>query len=79
MSLGTLIGTTETRAILPVGLVKALKLDVKVESKGGADHLHNFPLQKVPCFIGNDGFKIHEAIAIIYYRKYHDIIEKYSY
>lgn len=70
MSLGTLFGNGQTRAILPEGIVRAFNLDVKVLPGGSPEHVANFPLKKVPAFVGPHGFKIHEAIAVIYYRKY---------
>ncbi|QPG74385.1 hypothetical protein FOA43_001712 [Brettanomyces nanus] len=73
MSQGTLFGTGETRSILPVGLIKTLKLDVKIEPKDSPDHIKNFPMHKAPSFIGPKGFKLHEVIAVVHYLvKLHD-------
>lgn len=71
MSSGTLFGSTETRSVLPIGLVKAFNLDVKVEEKLSAAHkAANFPTQKVPAFAGPHGYKLQEVIAVLYYCKY---------
>ncbi|VEU22949.1 DEKNAAC104153 [Brettanomyces naardenensis] len=73
MSLGTLFGSGQTRSIVPEGLVKALKLDVKVLPSKSPEHLKNFPLGKVAAFLGPHGLKIHEVIAVSYYLiKLHD-------
>ena len=70
MSQGTLYGDTETRCILPVGLVKAFNLDVALEKKGADAHKAAFPNGKVPAFIGQHGYKLQESIAVIYYCTY---------
>lgn len=67
MSLGTLYGDEQTRAVLPVGLVKALNLDVKLEKAKTDAHLKAFPNGLVPAFTGPKGFKLQEAIAVMYY------------
>lgn len=70
MSQGTLYGDTETRCILPVGLVKAFNLDVALEKRGADAHKAAFPNGKVPAFIGQHGYKLQESIAVIYYCTY---------
>lgn len=67
MSQGTLFGDTQTRSVLPVGLVKAFNLDITVEKAGTAAQKAAFPNTKVPAFIGPHGYKLQESIAIIYY------------
>ncbi|GMG45102.1 unnamed protein product [Ambrosiozyma monospora] len=67
MSLGTLYGSGKTRTILPVGLVKALDLDVKLESTDSPAYKAAFPLGKVPAFVGPKGFKLHEVLAVSIY------------
>lgn len=73
MSQGTLFGQSETRSILPVGLVKAFNLDVKLEARGSEAHkAAGFPNEKVPAFLGPHGYKLQEAIAVLYYCKYQE-------
>lgn len=71
MSLGTLFGIDETRSILPGGLVRAFKLDVKIEARDSAAHVAaGFPSHKVPAFLGPHGYKLQESIAVLYYCMY---------
>lgn len=70
MSQGTLYGDVQTRSILPVGLVKAFNLDVKLEKKDAPAHKAAFPNGKVPAFIGPKGYKLQETIAVLYYCMY---------
>lgn len=67
MSQGTLFGSTETRSILPVGLVKAFKLDIALEKREAPAQKAAFPNTKVPAFIGPKGFKLQESIAVLFY------------
>ncbi|ODV84121.1 hypothetical protein CANARDRAFT_29295 [[Candida] arabinofermentans NRRL YB-2248] len=68
MSLGTLYGENHTRAIVAMGLVKVLNLNIKFGDRAtDVDFRTNFPLAKVPTFIGSDGFVLSESIAIIIY------------
>ncbi|GME80935.1 unnamed protein product [Ambrosiozyma monospora] len=67
MSQGTLYAADQTRCIFPRGLVKVLDLDVKVEATA-ENYGEIFPLKKYPAFVGPNGFKIHEVIAIVQYR-----------
>jgi elongation factor 1-gamma len=70
MSQGTLFGSTETRSILPVGLVKAFNLDITLSNRGEEAQKAAFPNTKVPAFLGPHGYKLQESIAVIYYCKY---------
>lgn len=69
MSEGTLYSNFRIRGWVPRALVNALELDVKVvdpftvEEEFGRD----FPLKKVPAFVGPRGFKLTEQMAINYY------------
>ncbi|VEU22149.1 DEKNAAE103127 [Brettanomyces naardenensis] len=67
MSQGILYGTNETRSILPVGLIKVFGLDIEIKPKATAEHAASFPLKRAPSFIDPTGYKIHEAIAVIFY------------
>lgn len=67
MSQGTFFGGEQTRCLAPRGLIKVLDLDVKIEEYHSKDHLANFPLGKVPCFIGDHGYKLTEVTAIMIY------------
>ncbi|EMG46043.1 Translation elongation factor 1-gamma, putative, partial [Candida maltosa Xu316] len=66
MSQGTLYATQQIRSLAPKALVKHFKLDVKVTDKDDVYH-KNFPLNKIPAFVGPKGFKLHEVIAISLY------------
>lgn len=58
------------RSILAKALAKYFKVDVNVVDVTAAENKEftsNFPLHKTPAFIGEDGFKLHELIAIAYY------------
>ncbi|VVT58606.1 uncharacterized protein SAPINGB_P006293 [Magnusiomyces paraingens] len=70
MSLGTLyIREGSGRKTAPLAIIKALNLDVKVVTNPDEDpeFKKNFPLSKIPAFVGADGFALHELIAISYY------------
>lgn len=69
MSQGTLYANFRIRTWVPRGLVKALKLDVKVVTPDAAaeQFARDFPLKKVPAFVGPKGYKLTEAMAINYY------------
>jgi hypothetical protein len=58
----------KSRVALPESLIKYFKLDIKV-STFDKDYISNFPLKRVPAFLGSDGFKLTEAIAVDLYRK----------
>ena len=70
MSLGTLFTTEQIRGLPCKALVNHFKLDVTVADKSDKRYVDNFPLGKIPAFIGTKGFKLTEAIAIVIYRKY---------
>ncbi|KAL2312420.1 Glutathione S-transferase [Schizosaccharomyces pombe] len=72
MFLGTLYSfKTNTRTVCLLELAKRLDLQVDlVETyphKFSADLAAKFPLQKLPVFIGADGFELSEVIAIVKY------------
>ncbi|CAI4053175.1 hypothetical protein N7582_005658 [Saccharomyces uvarum] len=69
MSQGTLYANFRIRTWVPRGLVKALKLDINVVAPETASEqfAKDFPLKKVPAFVGPNGFKLTEAMAINYY------------
>lgn len=69
MSIGTLYSDSVTRTKVPDALVKHFGLDVKIV-KPDATYEKNFPLKRLPAFIGNDGFKLTETIAISLYCMY---------
>jgi elongation factor 1-gamma len=52
-------------------VAKANGLDIEVINSSNADlhadHLKAHPLGKVPAFLGEDGFALHEIIAIAIY------------
>ena len=64
MSQGTLYVSESPKCIVPVALIKHLSLDINVEQNSVLSFAENVPLKKVPSFIGKDGFKLHEALAI---------------
>ncbi|GAV54304.1 hypothetical protein ZYGR_0AL00360 [Zygosaccharomyces rouxii] len=57
------------RGQLVSDLVKYLNLDVKIvtDRESDAAYKKNFPLNKIPAFIGKNGFKLTETVAVIYY------------
>ncbi|ODV97372.1 hypothetical protein PACTADRAFT_38581 [Pachysolen tannophilus NRRL Y-2460] len=67
MSQGTLFATEQIRCVAAEALIKHLKLDVKISSKEDPEYQSNFPLNKVPAFIGPKGYKLTEVIAILLY------------
>lgn len=72
MSLGTVITGKRTRALAVNAIIKHYDLDVKVLDSYDDQPVFQkaFPLQKVPVFIGEKGFKLHEAFAICLYCMY---------
>lgn len=60
MSQGTLYANFRIRTWVPRGLVKALKLDINVVAPETASEqfAKDFPLKKVPAFVGPNGFKL---------------------
>lgn len=71
MSQGTLYVNTLPRGILPKALVKALNLDITVADADTSEEFAKyFPLKKVPAFVGPNGAKLTEVIAITYYCMY---------
>lgn len=69
MSLGTLYATQQIRSLPAKALVKHFNLDVKISDKDAA-YEKNFPLNKIPAFIGPKGFTLTEVIAICLYCMY---------
>ncbi|AET38268.1 translation elongation factor EF1B gamma Ecym_2548 [Eremothecium cymbalariae DBVPG len=70
MSQGTLISNNRIRCWVPRALVEYLNLDVKVlvAEENQDIWASNFPLKKVPCFLGPGGeFKLSEVIAVMVY------------
>ena len=69
MSQGTLYANFRIRTWVPRGLVETLKLDIKVVTPDSAaeEFARDFPLKKVPAFVGPKGYKLTEAMAINYY------------
>lgn len=72
MSDGTLFANFRLRARLPRAIVKSLNLNVQVlqpETDPVIDAIweKNFPRRKVPCFLGSNGFKLTEALAVMIY------------
>lgn len=73
MSLGTLYAGFRTRTVVPVALVKHYGLDIKVvdpKEEQQKEFAETFPLKKVPAFVGADGYKLVESIAVDLYRKF---------
>ncbi|KAK6459609.1 translation elongation factor eEF1 gamma [Scheffersomyces xylosifermentans] len=67
MSLGTVFGGQQIRSFPPKALIKHFNLDVKIADTDDAAFKKNFPLGKVPGFLGPKGFKLHEVIAVSIY------------
>ncbi|CCE79205.1 Piso0_001255 [Millerozyma farinosa CBS 7064] len=67
MSLGTLFVTQHARSAAPRALAKHFNLDVKLSDWEDPAYKANFPLAKVPAFLGPKGFKLHEIIAVTLY------------
>lgn len=67
--MSTLYSAPVTRTKVPEGLVKHFGLDVKIATKDAA-YEKAFPMGKLPAFIGADGFKLTETIAISIYCMY---------
>lgn len=71
MSQGTLFANSRTRGVIPTALVKHFKLDVDIVDAFSSDvYKRNFPLGKVPGFIGPKGVKLTEVIAVSIYCMY---------
>ncbi|KSA00133.1 uncharacterized protein AC631_04092 [Debaryomyces fabryi] len=70
MSLGTLFGAQQIRTVPAKALIKHFNLDVKVVETLDKAYEKNFPLAKIPCFVGPKGFKLQEVIAISIYCMY---------
>ncbi|CCG25611.1 Cam1 translation elongation factor eEF1 gamma [Candida orthopsilosis Co 90-125] len=66
MSLGTLYATQQIRSLPAKALAKYFNLDIKISDKDAA-YEKNFPLNKIPAFIGPKGFTLTEVIAICLY------------
>lgn len=68
------VGTYTPRGLIVKDLAKYLKLDVKIVEDKESDkkYAENFPLNKIPAFIGKNGFKLTETIAIAYYCMFSD-------
>ncbi|ODV64372.1 putative translation elongation factor 1-gamma [Ascoidea rubescens DSM 1968] len=68
MSQGTLYYSEKTpRGSFPKALIDYLKIDVAAKTTDAPEFAANFPLKKIPAFIGPKGFKLTEVIAIILY------------
>ena len=69
MSQGTLYGNFRIRTWVPQALIKHYGLDVKVIAPEDDEEqfAKQFPLKKVPAFVGPTGFKLTEVIAVLHY------------
>ncbi|SCU99967.1 LAMI_0G02014g1_1 [Lachancea mirantina] len=68
MSQGKLIVKPLGRSVVPNALASHFKLDIETIDKDEFPNFEQkFPLNQVPVFIGRNGFKLTEAIAIIVY------------
>lgn len=68
MSQGTLYADSRIRSVITSAVVKHFNLDVKVvDPASSAEYKRDFPLAKVPAFVGPKGVKLTEAIAISVY------------
>ncbi|CCD25120.1 translation elongation factor EF1B gamma NDAI_0E03030 [Naumovozyma dairenensis CBS 421] len=69
MSQGTLYANFRIRTVVPRALVKTFNLDVKLvePEKAQEQFARDFPLKKVPAFVGPKGFKLTESMAINFY------------
>lgn len=78
MSQGTLYNNGLARGFLPIALVKYLGLDVEVADveTDKENFLKQFPLGKIPAFVGPEGFKLTEVMAISYYRMLNNRFQK---
>lgn len=72
MSQGTLYVNSLARGYLPSALVKYLGLDIEIvdTEKDQESFLKQFPLGKIPAFVGPEGIKLTEVMAIAYYRMF---------
>lgn len=69
MSQGTLFADGRIRGLTPKALIKHFNLDIEVADPSGKAYERNFPLKKVPAYVGPKGFKLHEVMAISLYCK----------
>ncbi|CCK67906.1 translation elongation factor EF1B gamma KNAG_0A02170 [Huiozyma naganishii CBS 8797] len=69
MSSGTLYASFRIRSVVPRALVNHFKLDVTIvdPTKSGEQFAKDFPLKKVPAFVGAKGYKLTELMAVNYY------------
>ncbi|ODV88072.1 hypothetical protein CANARDRAFT_193144 [[Candida] arabinofermentans NRRL YB-2248] len=68
MSQGTLyLNLASPRSSLFKDLVEYLKLDIKISDQSDPNFVANFPLKKVPTFIGPDNYILSEAVALLIY------------
>lgn len=55
------------RSTLFPALIKYLGLDVKISDRDDPSYKAAFPLNKAPAYLAADGWKLHEAMAILEY------------
>ena len=55
------------RSTLFPPLIKYLNLDIKISDRNDPEYKAAFPLNKAPAFKSKDGWKLHEAMAILQY------------
>ncbi|KAH3666770.1 hypothetical protein OGAPHI_003219 [Ogataea philodendri] len=68
MSQGTLfLNLASPRSSLFKDLAEYLNLDIKISDNKDPVFIKNFPLKRVPTFIGPDNYILHEAVAILIY------------
>ncbi|CUS24876.1 LAQU0S21e00452g1_1 [Lachancea quebecensis] len=69
MSQGTLYVNSLARGYLPSALVKYLGLDITIvdTEKDTDSFLKQFPMGKIPAFVGPEGMKLTEVMAVAYY------------
>ncbi|KAM3162867.1 Elongation factor 1-gamma 1 [Lachancea thermotolerans] len=69
MSLGTLYGNFRIRTWVPQAIIKKFGLDIKIIAPEDNEQqfAKDFPLKKVPGFLGPEGFKLTETMAVMYY------------
>ncbi|GMM30503.1 hypothetical protein DAMA08_032480 [Martiniozyma asiatica (nom. inval.)] len=53
------------RSSLFKDIIEYLGLDIEIAPKTDPRLAANFPLQRTPSYLGSDGFKLHETIAIL--------------
>lgn len=66
MSEGLLYSNFRIRSLIPRALVRALELDVEIQDpyQAGEKFAKDFPLRKLPAFVGPHGYKLTEQLAI---------------